>query len=157
MSRLSDQLTTPRWLLSRTSLIVFGDSVKGPTRSATGRLWKHASPSRCKYCALVDYSNSRGAIDMGLLPDLLPGLPCPRPSLVMTARRDACRSAGLDALWVVGANPLARSPLASTNAFVVVQDLFLTETAQRADVVFPPLPPMRKAGPSPMSAVKCSC
>ena len=26
-----------------------------------------------KYCALVDYSNSRGAIDMGLVPELLPG------------------------------------------------------------------------------------
>ena len=41
----------------------------------------------------------------------------------------------LDVLWVVGANPLKAARSRSTNAFVVVQDLFLTETAQRADVV----------------------
>ncbi|MEJ7609464.1 MAG: NADH-quinone oxidoreductase, partial [Bryobacteraceae bacterium] len=34
------------------------------------------------------------------------------------------------------ANPLEHSNFASRNAFLVVQDLFLTETAQRADVVF---------------------
>ena len=37
-----------------------------------------------------------------------------------------------------GANPLkGGQALASKSAFVVVQDLFLTETAKRADVVFP--------------------
>ena len=25
-----------------------------------------------KYCCLVDYSNSRGAVDMGLVPEMLP-------------------------------------------------------------------------------------
>ena len=40
-------------------------------------------------------------------------------------------------LWVIGENPLAHTKLASTNAYVVVQDMFLTETAQRADVVLP--------------------
>ena len=38
-------------------LIEFGDSLGQPV----------------KYVALVDYSNSRGASDMGVLPDLLPG------------------------------------------------------------------------------------
>ena len=37
----------------------------------------------------------------------------------------------LDALWVVGANPLARRTLAAKNAFVVVNEMFLTETAGR--------------------------
>jgi NADH-quinone oxidoreductase subunit G len=46
----------------------------------------------------------------------------------------------------VGANPLSRQELASTNAFVVVQDLFLTETAQRADVVFPAASAYEKDG-----------
>ena len=40
----------------------------------------------------------------------------------------------LDVLWVVGENPLEHASLASSNAFVVVQDMFLTETAARADV-----------------------
>jgi NADH-quinone oxidoreductase subunit G len=43
----------------------------------------------------------------------------------------------LEALWVVGANPLSRQNLTAAGAFVVVQDLFLTETARRADVVLP--------------------
>ena len=39
--------------------------------------------------------------------------------------------------WVVGANPLKDRALASPGAFVVVQDLFMTETAKRADIVLP--------------------
>ena len=88
-----------------------------------------------KYVCLVDYSNSRGAMDMGLMPDLLPGYqPAVEAGLnlpQMLADED------LDVLWVVGANPLQPAELASEKAFVVVQDLFLTETAQRADVVLP--------------------
>jgi len=47
---------------------------------------------------------------------------------------------------VVGANPLKRSALASSNAFVVVQDLFMTETAKRADVVLPAASAYEKSG-----------
>jgi NADH-quinone oxidoreductase subunit G len=52
----------------------------------------------------------------------------------------------LAALWVVGANPLKRTALASQHAFVVVQDLFLTETARRADVVLPAASAYEKTG-----------
>jgi predicted molibdopterin-dependent oxidoreductase YjgC len=41
----------------------------------------------------------------------------------------------LDVLWVVGANPLKAGVRAA--GFMVVQDMFLTETAQQADVVLP--------------------
>jgi NADH-quinone oxidoreductase subunit G len=47
---------------------------------------------------------------------------------------------------VVGTNPLARQPLASANAFIVVQDLFLTETAKRANVVLPAASAYEKNG-----------
>ncbi|MBV8896019.1 MAG: NADH-quinone oxidoreductase subunit NuoG [Acidobacteriaceae bacterium] len=92
-----------------------------------------------KYVALVDYSNSRGASDMGLLPDLLPGYrSVSEAGLEPGLDYDQILSApNLSALWVVGANPLERQPLASKDAFVVVQDLFMTETAQRADVILP--------------------
>ncbi len=104
-------------------LVAFGDSLGIPV----------------KYVALVDYSNSRGASDMGLLPDLLPGYrPVSEAGLEPGLDYDQILAAtDLNALWVVGANPLSRQPLASQDAFVVVQDLFLTETAQRADVVLP--------------------
>jgi NADH-quinone oxidoreductase subunit G len=53
----------------------------------------------------------------------------------------------LAALWVVGANPLKGGrKLAASGAFVVVQDLFLTETAQRADVVLPAASAYEKNG-----------
>ena len=46
----------------------------------------------------------------------------------------------------MGIYPLSRQELASTNAFGVVQDLFLTETAQRANVVFPAASAYEKTG-----------
>jgi NADH-quinone oxidoreductase subunit G len=52
----------------------------------------------------------------------------------------------LDVLWVVGANPLKRGALAAKNAFVVVHEMFLTETAERADVVFPAASAYEKNG-----------
>ena len=113
-------------------LVAFGDSLGIPV----------------KYVCLVDYSNSRGASDMGLLPDLLPGYRSVREAgLEPGLNYDQILSAsGLDVLWVVGANPLARYALAATNAFVVVQDLFLTETARRADVVLPAASAYEKNG-----------
>ena len=86
-----------------------------------------------KYVALVDYSNSRGAVDMGVTPELLPGyVPSEQPGMRMHEMIDA----DLDVLWIVGANPLKHG---ATNkaGFLVVQDMFLTETAQQADVVLP--------------------
>jgi NADH-quinone oxidoreductase subunit G len=49
----------------------------------------------------------------------------------------------LDALWIVGAET---AEWRSTNAFVVVQDMFLTPTAQAADVVFPSASAYEKDG-----------
>ncbi|MBV8809924.1 MAG: NADH-quinone oxidoreductase subunit NuoG [Acidobacteriaceae bacterium] len=101
-----------------------------------------------KYVCLLDYSNSRGASDMGLLPDLMPGYSNVRdaglePGLNLDQMVTA---ADLDVLWVVGANPLARNTFASDRAFVVVQDLFLTETTRRADVVLPAASAYEKNG-----------
>src|SRR5581483_2116667 len=97
-----------------------------------------------KYVALVDYSNSRGAADMGVLPDLGPGFhTVDAPGLDY---HQILNAADLDALWVVGANPLKSATLAASKAFVVVQDMFLTETAQRADVVFPAASAYEKSG-----------
>src|SRR6185312_7135731 len=114
--------------------IVFNDSVKGDhIRQLVNFGQSLGIPAR--YCPLVDYSNSRGAIDMGLVPELLPGYRASGAHGL--AVREMLAAEDLDALWVVGANPLKSGALASKKAFVVVQDMFLTETAQRADVVLP--------------------
>ena len=62
---------------------------------------------------------------------------------------DAAERGELGALYVVGANPVARysiDPAALQNTFVVVQDMFLTETAQLADVILPAANLYEKAG-----------
>ena len=124
-------------------VILFGDSVKG---DAVRKLVEFGSSlgTAVKYCALVDYSNSRGAIDMGLVPELLPGYqPSGAPGLSVA---EMLASQTLDSLWVVGANPLKTGAMASKKTFVVVQDMFLTETAQRADVVLPAASAYEKNG-----------
>jgi NADH-quinone oxidoreductase subunit G len=105
-----------------------------------------------KMALLSDYVNSRGAADMGLLPDLLPGY-TPLGSAAF-GEYDAPAAAGMDmlemfaaaaegklsALYVVGANPVLRygvDPAALKDTFVVVQEMFMTETAVLADVVLP--------------------
>ncbi|HHX40399.1 MAG TPA: molybdopterin-dependent oxidoreductase [Armatimonadetes bacterium] len=104
-------------------------------------------------------NNTRGAQDMGLLPDTYPGyagmdaralaaewgsgLP-ERPGWSTPEMLEAAERGDLRALYVMGANlavafpdgELARRALEKVE-FLVVQDLFLTPTAERADVVLP--------------------
>jgi NADH-quinone oxidoreductase subunit G len=54
-------------------------------------------------------------------------------------------TADLSALWVIGANPL-KGGQARKTGFLVVQDMFLTETAQQADVVLPAASAYEKNG-----------
>ncbi len=115
-------------------VILFNDSVKGDgIRQLVGFGKSLGIP--VKYIPLVDYSNSRGAIDMGLVPELLPGYQASGTAGLTV--REMMAAEDLDAVWVVGANPLKEGPLASKKVFVVVQDMFLTETAERADVLLP--------------------
>jgi NADH-quinone oxidoreductase subunit G len=100
-------------------LVAFGDSLRLPV----------------KYICTVDYSNSRGAFDMGLVP---------RDGGM--SREQMLAAPDLDVLWVVGANPLKDAKLAAEKAFVVVQDLFMTETALRADLVLPAASAYEKSG-----------
>ncbi|HJY87125.1 MAG TPA: NADH-quinone oxidoreductase subunit NuoG [Candidatus Acidoferrales bacterium] len=126
-------------------LIAFGSRLAGQT----------------KYMALGDYSNSRGAADMGLLPEWLPGyrttsdprarehfgklwgaLPPERPGLTAKQLLDAGVAGRLKALHVVGSNPVKTFRVAAADRLgglelLIVHELFLTETAQRADIVLP--------------------
>jgi NADH-quinone oxidoreductase subunit G len=115
-----------------------------------------------RFACIADYANSRGASDMGLLPDLLPGyqplsgsaltseynVPAD-PGLDMLAMFDAANAGDLAALYVVGSNPVSRYGVtadALENTFLIVQDLFRTETAAIADVVLPAAMLYEKSG-----------
>ena len=131
-------------------VVAFGSEIRG---AAVQQLV--AALPLAKFICLADYANSRGAADMGLYPDLLAGyapvagnnafasewggLPA-AAGLDLPGMLDAARSGKLKALYAVGANPVGRldlSPSALAGVFVVVQDMFLTETAAIADIVLP--------------------
>src|SRR5579863_8281957 len=115
-------------------VIVFGDSVQG---DALRKLvaFGDSLGIPVKYVCLVDYSNSRGAFDMGVIP---------RDGGMSVQQMLAAKD--LDVLWVVGANPLKNAALGSSGAFVVVQDLFMTETAKHANLVLPAASAYEKNG-----------
>jgi len=124
-------------------VVLFGDAIRG---EAVARLVALCDSLgiQVKYVCLVDYSNSRGSSDMGLLPSLGPGYRSVAQAGMTLEEMLACEDLG--ALWVVGANPLKERRLAARSAFVVVQELFLTETAQAADVVLPAASAYEKTG-----------
>jgi NADH-quinone oxidoreductase subunit G len=146
----------------RDLVVIFGSELRG---QAIASLVKFAaSMEGAKFVCLGDYANSRGAADMGLYPDLLPGyqpladghafredwgtLPQER-GLSITEMAQAAKDGQLKALYVVGANPVARfniDPFHFSKSFVVVQDMFLTETALIADVILPAANAYEKSG-----------
>jgi len=144
-------------------LVLIGNELRGTDLE---KLVQFAlSLPNAKVALLSDYVNSRGAADMGLLPDLLPGYtPWMQPKefateygdrfpaakgLDLLQQFDAAATGELGALYVVGANPVARysiDPATLKNTFLVVQDMYLTETAVLADVVLPAANLYEKSG-----------
>ena len=144
-------------------LIVFGSEFRG--RDIGALVEFGLGLPNAKFACLGDYVNSRGAADMGLLPDFLPGYtPVASAgafaqeygaSLPLTAGLDliemfdAAGRGDLGAMYVVGSNPVARygiDPATLKNTFLVVQDMFLTETALLADIVLPAANLYEKSG-----------
>jgi formate dehydrogenase alpha subunit len=109
-------------------------------------------------------NNVQGACDMGGLPDVftgyqkvadeaarkkleaawgVKGLPS-KPGLTVTQMIPGAHDGAIKALYIIGENPLLSDPdlnhardCISRLDFLVVQDVFMTETAQLADVVLP--------------------
>ena len=151
-------------------VVIFGADIQGAAIRELVSLGARFG-GQTKYMSLGDYANSRGASDMGVLPDRLPGyVPLSdsaersrfgrvwgaelsaAPGLTARAMMEAAATGKLKALYVVGANPVKTYGVsAGTDRFpgldlLVVHDMFLTETAKRADVVLPAASTYEKDG-----------
>ena len=108
-------------------------------------------------------NNVQGACDMGALPNVYTGYqkvddpainelmakawgvePPSQPGLTVTQMMDTALSGDTKALYIVGENPMVSDPdlnhagkSLDNLEFLVVQDIFMTETAQMANVVLP--------------------
>jgi NADH-quinone oxidoreductase subunit G len=143
-------------------VIIFGSELRGKDIASVAKFGSEIPGS--KLVCLGDYANSRGAADMGLYPDLLSGYQrvsdagkfheewgtIPQaPGLKLPEMVESAKAGKLKAFFVVGANPVEQfgiDPFAFSNSFVVVQDMFLTETAVIADVVLPAANAYEKSG-----------
>ena len=150
-------------------VVLFGANIQGAAIRDLVSLGARFG-GQTRFMALGDYSNSRGAADMAVLPDRLPGYAplsdagerarfgklwgaelLAAPGLTARAMMEAAVSGKLKALYVIGANPVKTFGIAAPDRLagldlLVVQDMFLTETAQRADVVLPAASSYEKDG-----------
>jgi NADH-quinone oxidoreductase subunit G len=148
--------------------VVFGEEVSG-TAIAALVAFGSKLPGKTRYMVLGDYANSRGAADMGLLPDRLPGysyvddanareafeklwggvIPS-KAGMSAPQMVEAAQSGKLKALYVVGANPFAHFGAQGFGRgkldLLIVHEMFLTETAKVADIVFPAASAYEKDG-----------
>ena len=142
-------------------IIIFGQEFRGA--AVEGFVAWGLARGNVRFAYLGDHANSRGAADMGLFPALLPGYVAVSepgtfaeyPGLPQTAGKSlgemftAAAGGELGALLVVGSNPISNlkiDPGTLKNTFLIVQDIFLTETAALADVVLPAASLYEKAG-----------
>jgi NADH-quinone oxidoreductase subunit G len=150
-------------------VILFGADIQGGAVRDVVALGSKLT-GKIRVMALGDYANSRGAADMGVLPDRLPGYAAlsdagarskfgklwggeisDKPGMTARAMMEAAAAGKLKALYVVGANPVKTFGVAKADRIaglelLVVHDMFLTETAQRADIVLPAASTYEKDG-----------
>ncbi|HEY6871755.1 MAG TPA: molybdopterin-dependent oxidoreductase [Geobacteraceae bacterium] len=98
----------------------------------TGKIGKEG----CGVLLMGEKNNSQGAADLGIYPTA--------GGKDAAAILDGCASGAIKTLFVAGENPVVSYPgrnrveaALDKVEFLIVQDLFLTETAEKADVVLP--------------------
>ena len=150
------------------TVVIFGDAIRGQEVETLVR-WGLTLPGRTRFVALGDYANSRGAADMGVLPDVLPGyfpvtdakarerfesawqtkIP-PAPGRDIRRILAGISGGEIKALLVFGSNPVRtfqpQREVLGRLSFLLVAELFPTETAELADVVLPACSFAEKAG-----------
>lgn len=149
-------------------VVLFGDAIRGEDVRTLVE-WGLSLPGTTRFATLGDYANSRGAADMGMLPATLPGyvnvtdgnarrkfesawgqsVPT-SPGKHLRAMAESIEGGKIKALLVFGSNPaktigLSKAALSKLE-FLFVAELFLTETAECADVVVPATSFAEKSG-----------
>ena len=139
------------------TIVVFGDEIQGAAISDLVKLGL-SLPGKTRFIALGDYANSRGAADMGVLPGTLPGY-SPVTDVTARARLESAwgakiparpgrhareimagiESGEIKALLVFGSNPVKTYGISNgvlgKLEFLMVAEVFPTETTEMADVV----------------------
>ncbi len=150
---------------AKQAAIVYGNGItqQGSGTDSVMALANLAMLTKGEIFPLQRDSNGRGACDMGALPDCLPGyqsvgdsmtrkkfegrwavaLPTD-PGLTAVEMIEQAKEGKLKAMYIVGENPASSFPKPSlvkaaldSLDFLVVQDMFLTETAKLANIVLP--------------------
>ncbi len=103
------------------------------------------------YYPLVRRSNFQGGLDMGILPGYLPGYrKAEKPGMNAVEMLNGIASGKIAALYVMGDDPVGSDPQIKSHLakleFLVVQDIFMSETAKLAHVVLPASSSAEKSG-----------
>ena len=166
----SGELTALRENLAKESgtIVIFGDEIRGQDVADIVN-WGLTLPGQTRFVALGDYANSRGAADMGLFPDVLPGYGSIsdaaaraniesvwQAKISATPGRDirsilkGVESGEIKAFLVFGSNPAKTFPAVKEHlgklSFLMVAELFPTETSEAADIVLPATSFAEKSG-----------
>jgi len=109
----------------------------------------HAGQTNSGLIPVWSHGNTQGAWDMGLQPDLAPGyIALDKPGFDAEAILQKANSGDLKALFLIGSDPIGDGLMSDRDNldFLVVQDLFLTESAKLANVVLPALSWVEREG-----------
>jgi NADH-quinone oxidoreductase subunit G len=136
------------------AIFIGNQYLNSPNRKAIlSEISKFANSNKLSLNIMEGNDNSMGARFAGMRPDAGPlGQQLNKPGMNALEIIQTASSTGMDFLYIAGADIATHYPsnlwynTRTKTEFLVVQDLFLTETARQADVILPTLSYVEKGG-----------